>query len=96
MGQARMDTVGKLAGLLHEPGFVSERIWSAHFAHPWTIYALLELQTSCGMPSRRLGSLSEKAQAACQGRVRSRIEALAAEDLVFRPEVLFAVARRPG
>jgi hypothetical protein len=91
-----MDTVDKLENLLRDAGFLPQRIWGEHFAHPWTVDALLELQASCGMPSRRLGSLSDKAKAACRRRVRLRIEAFTAEDLVFRPEILFAVASRSG
>ena len=94
MGQAQMDTPDKLAGLLLETGFAPPRIWSECLAHPWTVDALFALQTSCGMPARRLASLSEKTQAICRERVRSRVATLTADDLVYRAQVLFAVARR--
>ena len=96
MGHARMNTLERLAELLRQANFASQRIWSECFAHRWTVEALFAMHTSCGMPSRRLASLSEKAQAICRERVRSRIVTLASDDFVHRPEVLFAVARRPG
>jgi hypothetical protein len=94
MRQAQMDTPDKLAGLLLGTGFAPPRIWSECLAHPWTVDALFALQTSCGMPARRLASLSKKAQAICRERVRSRVATLTADDLVYRAQVLFAVARR--
>ncbi len=96
MGQARMNTVERLAVLLRQADFPPQRIWSECFAHRWTVEALLGMNTSCGMPARRLASLSKKAQASCCERVRSRIMTFAADDLVHRPEILFAVARRPA
>jgi len=62
--------------------------------HAWSVDALFALQTSCGMPARRLASLSKKAQSICRERVRSRVATLTADDLVYRAQVLFAVARR--
>lgn len=94
MGHARMNTPERLAGLLREADFVTPRIWTKEFAHSWTVDDLFTLHATCGMPSRRLATLQAAAQTSCSERVRSRMAALTAEELVYRPEVLFAVARR--
>jgi SAM-dependent methyltransferase len=94
MRQAQMNSPEKLANLLREADFAPPRIWSESLEHRWTHDALLALQISCGMPARRLATLSRKAQAVCRERVRSRVARLTADDLVYRAQVLFAVAGR--
>lgn len=96
MGHELMNTPEKLAHMLREAGFASRRIWRESHAHAWTVDALFAMQASCGMPSRRLASLSADTRALCCERVWSRVAALPAGELVHRMEVLFAVARRPG
>jgi ubiquinone/menaquinone biosynthesis C-methylase UbiE len=95
MQQASMDTTEKLQDILSTAGFESVRAWSANVDYPWTIEGLLAVQSGCGMPARRLASLSSEARTKCQSRVRTRIERLSAAELEYRSEVLFAVARRP-
>ena len=41
-----------------------------------------------------LPSLATEAQAQCRTQVEERLRRLSAEELVYRPEVIFAVARR--
>lgn len=94
MGHARMNTMERLAGLLRDADFVAPRIWTREFAHLWTVGELFALHATCGMPSRRLATLPAAAQASCAERVRCRMAALTADELVYRPEVLYAVARR--
>jgi SAM-dependent methyltransferase len=96
MGQTRMNTSEKLAGLLAQTDLTGSRIWSERFEHRWTIEALLDMQIACGLPSRRLASLSPEMQEDCCRRVRARIGALPSDALVYRPEVLFATASRAG
>jgi SAM-dependent methyltransferase len=95
MGQTRMNTTDKLAALLEQTDLVGSRLWSEWFEHRWTIDALLELQTACGMPARRLASLPQDLQHDCCQRVRARIAELPIDALGYRPEVLFATATRP-
>jgi hypothetical protein len=93
MQQALMDTPDKLAGLLQTVGFASIRVWHERFSHGWKVEDLLALQIGCGMPSRRLASLPTSARKTCEMQVKARLAALGADDLVYRPEVLFTVAR---
>jgi SAM-dependent methyltransferase len=94
MQQALMDTPDKLAGLLREAGFAAIRVWSERYSHGWTVEDLLTLHLGCGMPARRLAGLPASEQRECQARVKSRLERVAADELVYRPEVLFTVAYR--
>jgi SAM-dependent methyltransferase len=94
MQQARMDTPDKLRKFISAAGYASARIWSVTCEYTFTPNALIAIQTGCGLPMRRLAGLSSEAQSACELRVRRRMAALTAEELTYRPEVLFAVARR--
>lgn len=96
MQQARMDTLEKLSALLDTAGYASLQTWRATFHHPWAVDDLLAMQTGCGMPARRLATLTAADRARCEARVNARLTSLAASDLVYRPEVLFAIARRPA
>ena len=96
MQQAQMDTPEKLSGLLQAAGYSSVRVWNKTFQHSWTVERLLEMQLGCGMPSRRLTSLPASVRAACQSRVEARLARLTPEELVYQPEILFAVAHRPA
>lgn len=95
MRQTWMDTQEKLADLLKSASFTSDQIWTRRFVHEWTVEKLLATQSHCGLPSRRLGSLSAEARDACVNRVRPRMESLPASELEYRVEVLYAVAHRP-
>lgn len=88
-----MDTPAKIEGLLAAAGLAPVRSWGGWFEHRWTPEGLLTLQSRCGVPSRRLPSLPEPAQAECRARVAARLVPVAG-DLCYRPEVLFTVARR--
>jgi SAM-dependent methyltransferase len=92
--QALMDTPDKLRALFSEAGFSSVRIWSTTVEHRFTPDALVAIQTTCGMPMRRLAGLPPEAQQACASRVTCAIQQLTAEELTYRPEVLFGVARK--
>jgi len=95
MRQDSMDTPEKLRRLLNDAGFVSVNVWSRDAAHQWTREDLMAMQVSCGMPARRLPSLSIAQRARCEQRVRTRLGLLTEAELEYRPEVLLAVARRP-
>jgi SAM-dependent methyltransferase len=94
MQHAAMNSREKLERLLDDAGFASARVWSEDVAHRWTPHELLELQVGCGMPARRLASLSSEPRERCISRVRSRLERLSRVELEYRAEVLFAVAGR--
>jgi SAM-dependent methyltransferase len=96
MQQASMDTPEKLQHLLHAGGFVSVNVWSATATYQWTVDNLLAMQVGCGMPARRLASLSSERQEKCQSRVRTRLGRLTPTDLEYCPEVLLAVGGRPN
>ena len=83
-----------LARLLEEAGFSSTEMWTGSFEHRWDHESLLSLQLGCGMPRRRLERTESEVQQVCVERVRQRIWELPVEELVWRPEVLFSVAKR--
>ncbi|MEX1185886.1 MAG: class I SAM-dependent methyltransferase [Gemmatimonadaceae bacterium] len=96
MRQAWMDTPQKLTDLLRRGGFVIDRVWSNRFVHAWEVDQLLATQTHCGLPSRRLESLSAGAARECTTRVRARLEQLTPAELEYRVEIIYGMAGRPG
>lgn len=95
MQHGRMDTPDKLERLLSSAGYTGVRIWSRTCEYRWTVDALMALQLTCGMAARRVVSLPAAARAACESRVRERLEKLPESDRVQRSEVLCAVAATP-
>lgn len=96
MQQASMDTPEKLRHLLETAGFVSVKVGSAVAIHQWAVNDLLAMQVSCGMPARRLPSLSAERRERCTSRVRTRLDRLTPAELEYRPEALLAAAGSPG
>lgn len=86
-----VDSPEKTARLLRDAGFYSVEIWREQFEHSWDIESLMVLQQACGVAGRRLSTLPSQVRATCVGRVRERMARL--EELVWRPEVLFTIAR---
>ncbi|MBI4519472.1 MAG: class I SAM-dependent methyltransferase [Gemmatimonadetes bacterium] len=87
-----MDEPVKVRRLLDAAGLTALTIWTRRYERAWDLGSLLVLQKACGTPGRRLATLSPGERAACSERVRVRLEALRPEELVWRCEVLFAVA----
>lgn len=94
MQHARMDTPDKLASLLRAAGLHPQRVWARQFVYRWRREELLMMQIECGVPSRRLPSLSAASRQACYARVRERIARLDEAALAEDAEVLFAIAGR--
>jgi SAM-dependent methyltransferase len=93
MQHSRMDSEAKLDRLLREAGFMEIRAERRRCEHRFTVESLLTVQLHCGLASRRLTSLAADEQARCRARAEQRIRGLSAPELVYRPEVIFAVAR---
>jgi SAM-dependent methyltransferase len=91
---ARMDTPDKLGDLLEAAGLVPGRIWVERPQRRWTGPELVRLGAEYGASKRRLDSLDPHRRQACLARVRHELGALESEELVYHPEVIFAVARR--
>lgn len=89
-----MDTSDKLAALLGEAGFEAVAAWSERFEHRWDPEALMAQRAGWGSYQRRLEPLDPEVRAACLERVRRALSTLAPDDFVFRPEIVFAVARK--
>lgn len=89
-----MDTTDKLRGLLECAGLTVSRIWVERPERRWTGPELLELTSCYGATSRRLGTLDPPTRAECLARVGAALASMPAEGLVYRPEVLLAVAVR--
>jgi SAM-dependent methyltransferase len=94
MQHKRMDTGAKVDALLREAGFAEVRTEHRRAEHRFTADSLLTVQLRCGLASRRLPSLATEEQARCRAQVEERLRRLSPEELVYRPEVIFAVARR--
>jgi SAM-dependent methyltransferase len=89
-----MDTPGKLRELLEAAGFTVSRIWTERPEHRWTWPELLELTSRYGATSRRLATLDPPSRKTCLERVGAALAELPAGELVYRPEMLLAVAAR--
>lgn len=96
MRQSLMDTPEKLTGLLELGGLHVDRVWSNRCLHGWEVEELLATQTYCGLPSRRLESLSDGAARECASRVRARLHQLTPVELEYRVEVICGIATRPA
>jgi ubiquinone/menaquinone biosynthesis C-methylase UbiE len=96
MQHERMDTPDKLTELLQQTGLACEKVWCERFAHQLTLEATLAVQSECGLAARRLATIPELAQIECLQRVRARVARMGVEELVYRPQVVFAVAGRPA
>ena len=94
MQHARMNSEAKVDALLAEAGFTVIRAQGRRVEHRFTVESLLTVQVRCGLASRRLPSLATEKQARCRAQVEERLRRLSPEELVYRPEVIFAVARR--
>jgi SAM-dependent methyltransferase len=94
MQQTRMDTPEKLAALLAEAGFTAARTGAAEFEHPWSVAQAVAIQVGVGMPGRRLAGLSEPARTACVDAVERRLRKRHGGTVVYRPQVVWAVAER--
>lgn len=89
-----MDTPEKLSTLLEHCGFREARAWIERMEHHWHPEAFVAYRTGHGSHRRRLEQLAPPAQAACVSRARERLAALADDDYVYRPELVFAIAQR--
>ncbi len=96
MRQAWMDTPEKLTDLLRRGGLAVDRVWSNRFVHAWDVDRLLATQTHCGLPSRRLESLTPDAARECASRVRARLRQLPPAELEYRVEIIYGTAGRPA
>jgi SAM-dependent methyltransferase len=89
-----MDTTDKLSRLLEDAGLSVSRVWMERPEPRWTWPQLLELTSRYGATSRRLGTLDPARRRECLAGVGAALAALPAEELVYRPEMLLAVATR--
>lgn len=89
-----MDTSDKLRRLLEAAGFMVSRVWMERPEHRWTWPELLKLSSRYGATSRRLRTLDPTNRKECLARVRSALAALSPEQLMYRPEMLLAIATR--
>jgi SAM-dependent methyltransferase len=90
-----MDTTDRLRGLLEDAQLTVSRVWIERPERRWTGPELLELTSRYGATSRRLATLDPAKRRECLARVGAALAALFAEELVYRPEMLLAVASRP-
>jgi len=92
--RALMDSPEKLRHLLEQSGFAHLSTWSERIEERWDAVSFFKLRSSCGAEKRRLSILAPNVRAACLKRIRRRLNRLSADDLVRRPEVVYAIARK--
>jgi SAM-dependent methyltransferase len=90
-----MDTTDKLGSLLEVAGLTVSSIWTERPERRWTWPELLELTSRYGATSRRLSTLDVPRRRECLERVGAAFAEMSAEELIYRPEMLLAVASRP-
>ncbi len=91
----RMDTPAKVRALMEAAGFQPVRAWAERFERHWTREELFSLRAGHGLFNRRLRTLGEAVRRQCLERIRERMARLAPEELVWRPEIVFAVGQTP-
>jgi hypothetical protein len=69
-------------------------VWMERPERQWTWPELLQLTSRYGATSRRLGTLDTASRRECLARVGAALAAMPADELVYRPEMLLAVATR--
>ena len=89
-----MDTTDKLGRLLEDAGMTVSRVWMERPDRAWTWPELLELTSRYGATNRRLDTLDPASRRECLARVGAALAELPAEELVYRPEMLLAIAER--
>lgn len=89
-----LDLGAGTGALLEAAGLTVSRVWMERPERRWTGAELLELGSRYGAPSRRLATLPPASRRECLARVGAALAALPAEALVYRPEMLLAVAAR--
>jgi ubiquinone/menaquinone biosynthesis C-methylase UbiE len=91
--QTLMDTPEKAEVLVERAGLLPFRIWAERFERQWTWEELMLLGAGYGAARRRLDSLSAAAREACLRRVRERLAQLSGSELLYKPEIVFTLAR---
>jgi ubiquinone/menaquinone biosynthesis C-methylase UbiE len=89
---ARFDSEAKMHDALSAAGYSAVDAWRQTFEHRWTVDTLVAVQSACGLPARRLASLSPEQAAVCEMRVRTRLMQLPKDALIHHADVIFAVA----
>lgn len=83
----------RLVRLLGEAGFPVARCWTRRFVRRWQPGPLADVLRRFGPTGRRLAALPRRQRAPCLSRLQQRTRRLSGEDLVWRPEVVYGVAR---
>ena len=89
-----MNTPGRLRALLTRAGLAPVRVWRARCERRWAREELFALRAGFGARRRRLATIDADRRAACLAAIRERLAALDADAFVYRPEIVFALARR--
>lgn len=92
----RYDATGessRLVRLLGGAGFPVVRCWTRRSVRRWQPGPLADVLRRFGPTGRRLAALPTRKRVTCLARLRRRTRRLSGEELVWRPEVLYGVAR---
>jgi SAM-dependent methyltransferase len=92
----QVNTPERLGGLLERSGFEQVRSWAERFEQRWDREGFFALRTRYGTHRRRLDTLDAATRADCLALFRARLDTIGDEDLVYRPEIVFGTARKPG
>jgi SAM-dependent methyltransferase len=89
-----MDQPEKLAALFERANLATVRTWAQVCKRQWNVDDLVRLRVGFGASQRRLDQLAPEARLTCLARIRARMGALASDELVFRPEIIYGLAVR--
>jgi len=89
-----MDEPDKLAALFKQANLATVGVWARTFEQQWKRDDLFRLRVGFGASQRRLDQLRPDVRAACAASITLRTDALTADELVFRPEIIYGLARR--
>ncbi len=91
---ALMDTPDKVRELMEAAGLLPVRMWTEHLQRRWTWQELFSVRSGYGLYKRRLDTLPEDLRRKCLERIRDRLAHLSSAELVYRPDIIFTLARR--
>jgi ubiquinone/menaquinone biosynthesis C-methylase UbiE len=91
--EALMNTVDKLGELLESARLRPDQLWTGYLERWWTRSELVAFAVTYGATRRRLITLPIDAREACIERVREELAVLPDATLLYRPQVVFGLAR---
>jgi SAM-dependent methyltransferase len=91
---AGLSSPAQVRARMHRAGFTESALWTATITHQFTIDSFWRLRTTGGNTGWRLRQLGDAERPELLARVRRQFDALTPGELVYRGEVVVAVATK--